>query len=448
MNVTKSKDESSVLHLLMRRLVEKEASVGIVGLGYVGLPLAIAFSRKFRVVGLDINEKRVRELSSGIDATDSVSAEDLNSKNLSLTTDAKKLRDCAVIIVAVPTPVTNQHQPDFTPLIKASETIAQNMSRGVYVVYESTVYPGATEECCIPVLEKVSGCKAGVDFKVGYSPERINPGDQINRLESIVKIVSGMDDDSCEALYQLYGSILLNGVHRAPNMKVAEAAKVFENAQRDVNIAAVNELAFFCHKIGIDTNDVLDACKTKWNFLGFQPGLVGGHCIGVDPYYLIAKSLEISAEPAMTRAARSTNQNVALFIADQVFKLLIRLKKASSDIRINLLGFTYKEDTPDIRNTQIARLVSEFHDAGCKVFIADPLADPFEVKHEYGFTLTNYKDLPAADATIFAVPHKLFLNLTMDDWRSYCKAPPLIFDLKSSLDREIFETAGFHLWRL
>src|SRR4029079_6279772 len=384
-------------------------TIAVVGLGYVGLPLAVEFGKHFRTIGFDLSVKKVEAYRKFVDPTGEVSAEELKAASLlAVTTDAAQLREADVIIVAVPTPIDDAHQPDFGPLVRASEAGGRNLKHGAIVVFESTVYPGATEEVCVPIIEKHSGMKWQRDFFVGYSPERINPGDREHSLTRITKVVSGDTPETLEKVAAVYGSIISAGVHRASSIKVAEAAKVIENTQRDLNIALMNELSLIFHKIGIDTLEVLEAAGTKWNFLPFRPGLVGGHCIGVDPYYLTHKADMLGYHPQVILAGRRINDGMGKYIAEQTVKLMIQSGVHIKGAHVNVLGLTFKEDCPDIRNSRVIDVVRELESFGITVHVHDPMADAAETLHEYGVTLTAWDDLPRADAIVAAVAHRAF----------------------------------------
>ena len=385
--------------------------IGVVGLGYVGLPVVVAFGRKYPVIGFDINEQRVKALQQNIDYTGEVTAEEMEEVKIEYTTEAERLKICDFIIVAVPTPINKVKQPELTPLIKASETVGKNLLPGAIVVYESTVYPGATEEVCIPVLEKFSGLKAGKDFFVGYSPERINPGDKVHTFTNIVKVVSGQDEKTLEIIAGIYGLVVEAGVYRASSIKVAEAAKVIENTQRDLNIALMNELAIIFNRLGIDTNEVLEAAATKWNFLRFTPGLVGGHCIGVDPYYLTFKAESTGYHPQVILAGRRINDGMGQFIATSLVKQMISTGIAVPGARVTVLGLTFKENVPDLRNSKVIDVINELKEFGIEVQVTDPLADAGEAKKEYGVQLLPLNELQAADAVLLAVPHREYLDM-------------------------------------
>ena len=424
------------------------STVGIVGLGYVGLPLAVEFGKKFPTVGFDLSAEKIANYKRYIDPTGEVSTEQLRAAaQLTCTTNPKDLATADFIVIAVPTPVDIAHQPDFGPLIGASRTAGENMKRGATVVYESTVYPGATEEICIPVLEKHSGLKWKQDFFVGYSPERINPGDKEHTLTRIVKVVSGDTAETLDAVAKLYGAVITAGVHRAASIKVAEAAKVIENTQRDLNIALMNELAIIFNKIGIDTLDVLEAAGTKWNFLPFRPGLVGGHCIGVDPYYLTHKAEMIGYHPEVILAGRRINDNMGKFIAEQTVKNMMR-NGGIQGATVNVLGLTFKEDVPDLRNSRVIDVITELQGYGMKVTVHDPIADAGDARHEYGLDLVAWEDLPVANALILAVAHKPFLAMRAERYATKLIPGGWIVDVKSRLDQPSLRRAGFNVWRL
>ncbi len=393
----------------------QDKKLAIIGLGYVGLPLAVEFGKKFDTVGFDINEERIKELKEGYDRTLEVDSENLKSaEKLSFTTDINDIKDANIYIVTVPTPIDSFKRPDLTPLIKASETVGKVLKKGDIVIYESTVYPGATEEDCVPILEKFSGLKFNKDFFCGYSPERINPGDKEHTVTKIKKVTSGSTPEIAKVVDELYKSIIEAGTHLAPSIKVAEAAKVIENSQRDINIAFVNELAMIFNKMGIDTNAVLEAAGTKWNFLPFKPGLVGGHCIGVDPYYLTHKAQQLGYNPEIILAGRRLNDNMGIFVANQVVKLMIKKGKRIEGAKILVLGITFKENCPDIRNSRVIDVINELKDFGCEVEVYDPWADKEEVKHEYGIDLLTKEDkldLNKYDALVVAVAHNEFKEM-------------------------------------
>jgi len=423
--------------------------VAVVGLGYVGLPLAVEFGKKGKTIGYDPSENKIESYKHFIDPTDEVSSEALKAaKNLTVTTDPAGLSLADHIIVSVPTPVDIAHNPDFTSLIKASETIGRNMKQGAIVTYESTVYPGATEEICAPVLEKTSGMKWKKDFHVGFSPERINPGDKKHTLTAIVKVVAGDDEDTLEKVALLYESVITAGVHRTSSIKVAEAAKVIENTQRDLNIALMNELAIIFDKLDIDSLEVLQAAGTKWNFLPFRPGLVGGHCIGVDPYYLTHKAEMIGYSPQVILAGRRINDSMAKFVAEQTIKELIKANCNVKGAKVNVLGLTFKENCPDLRNSKVAELIDELKSYGVELHIHDPVADADEARHEYGVELESWESLPRAEVIVAAVSHKEFIEKSVSDFQSKVIEKGCFIDVKSQFDREALNKTGLSVWRL
>ncbi len=418
--------------------------IAVAGLGYVGLPLAAAFGKKAPIIGFDIKSSRIAELQAGLDRTGEVLSEDLAAARIEYTSDPARLKAADFIIIAVPTPIDKAHRPDLTPLLDASATVGRNLSAGTIVVYESTVYPGATEEDCVPVLERESGLACGKDFFVGYSPERINPGDKVHRLETIKKIVSGQTPEVLEIVAGVYESVVTAGVYRAASIKVAEAAKVIENTQRDLNIALVNELAIIFNRMGIDTLEVPEAAGTKWNFLPFRPGLVGGHCIGVDPYYLTHKAEEIGYHPQVILAGRRINDGMACYVANQVLKLLIQAGGRPKDARIGILGLTFKENCPDLRNSKVFDIIAELEEYGIKVLVFDSVADPDEIRAEAnGFTLVAETELQALDAVIIAVAHRQFKDLGADKIGKMIKPGGVIVDLKGLFKKEDFAGAVY-----
>ncbi|GGY27506.1 UDP-N-acetyl-d-glucosamine 6-dehydrogenase WbpA [Rhodanobacter panaciterrae] len=414
------------------------AKIAIIGLGYVGLPLAVEFGKHFDTVGFDIHTARIAQLRAGIDHTQETSAEELAAASrLTYTDDLQALHDCNVFIVSVPTPVDEHKRPDFTPLIKASESIGKVLKHGDVVIYESTVYPGATEEICVPELERVSGLKFNIDFTVGYSPERINPGDKLRRLTTIPKITSGSTPEAADYVDALYRTIIIAGTHKAPSLKVAEAAKVIENTQRDANIALINEFALIFHRLGIDTQDVLAAAGTKWNFLPFQPGLVGGHCIGVDPYYLIQKAQAVGYYPDILLACRRINDGMGQHVASEVVKLMIGKGHAIKGSRVLVLGLTFKENCPDLRNTRVVDLVKEFESYGAEVDIYDPWADVAEAKAEYGLVLLPQAPKPGSyDAVVLAVAHDEFKATGSEGVRAWANGRAVLYDIKGVLPKD------------
>jgi UDP-N-acetyl-D-galactosamine dehydrogenase len=430
-------------------MMKADEVVAVVGLGYVGLPLAVEFGKKGRTIGFDLSANKIENYKRFVDPTGEVSTEELKeARHLEVTTDPSMLAQADYIVVAVPTPVDIAHNPDFTPLEGASRTVGTNMKQGAIVVYESTVYPGATEEVCIPLLEKHSGMKWKEDFHVGFSPERINPGDKEHRLTTILKVVSGDDEETLERVAGLYESVVTAGVHRASSIKVAEAAKVIENTQRDLNIALMNELAIIFDKIDIDTLEVLKAAGTKWNFLPFRPGLVGGHCIGVDPYYLTHKAEMIGYHPQVILAGRRINDGMAKFVAEKTVKNLIANGFHVKGSKINVVGLTFKENCPDLRNSKVADIVHELESYGCDVHVHDPVADSAESEHEYGIKLQSWESLPKADALIVAVPHKEVLARSLVDFESKLNEGGCFIDVKSQFDPKAIKEAGFCVWRL
>ncbi|ROT99305.1 Vi polysaccharide biosynthesis UDP-N-acetylglucosamine C-6 dehydrogenase TviB [Marinobacter sp. R17] len=406
--------------------------VAVIGLGYVGLPLAAAFGGKMDVVGFDINPKRIAELRKGQDYTREVSTSELaEAKGLSFSDSVEGIRDCQIFIVTVPTPIDEFKSPDLTPLVKASETVGQVLKAGDIVIYESTVYPGATEEVCVPILERVSGLKFNRDFYAGYSPERINPGDKEHRITSIKKVTSGSTPEIASEIDALYGNVITAGTHKASSIKVAEAAKVIENTQRDVNIALMNELAMIFARLGLDTQDVLAAAGTKWNFLPFKPGLVGGHCIGVDPYYLTHKAQAVGHHPEMILAGRRMNDSMGAYAASALVKAMIKAGQTISGARILILGLTFKENCPDLRNTRVIDVVRELRDFGCQVDVADVWASNEEAQHEYGIALANQPEAGVYEGVILAVPHRDYIEMGASEIRTYLKPGGIFFDLKA-----------------
>ncbi|MGD6772256.1 nucleotide sugar dehydrogenase [Staphylococcus simulans] len=423
-----------------------ERNIAVVGLGYVGLPVAVAFGKKNSVIGFDINPKRIKELKENHDRTNEVTTEDLKESDVEFTDSIDTLSQADFIIVAVPTPINKHNQPDLTPLISASKTVGKALKKGTIVVFESTVYPGATEEECVPVLEENSGLKAGEDFFVGYSPERINPGDKEHTFETITKVVSGQTPEVLDIVADVYGSVVKAGVHKAPSIKVAEAAKVIENTQRDVNIALMNEFAVIFDKVGIDTNAVLAASGTKWNFLNFKPGLVGGHCIGVDPYYLTHKAQELGHHPEIILAGRRINDNMSKHVASNIIKELLKKGINVQNASINLLGLTFKENCPDLRNTKVIDIVRELEDYGLKINVNDVEADNETAKALYDIDLVSKENLPETDALIFAVPHRDYLE-NKSEYLDLLSDNGIVFDIKGIIQEdELKENQS--IWRL
>lgn len=437
---------------MLKKLLNREEKIAVIGMGYVGFPLAAAFTENgFEVIGFDINSKKIESYKNGIDPTLEVGNEKLKKlRNLEFTSDPLKIREAKFIIIAVPTPVLKNKIPDLRPIEGASEIVGKYLTKGSIVVYESTVYPGVTEEICLPILEKESKMKCGVDFKIGYSPERINPGDKIHRVENIVKITSGMDKESSEIIGDVYGQIIKAGIHRAPSIKVAEAAKVIENSQRDINIAFVNELSMIFDKMKIDTLDVLEAAGTKWNFLPFKPGLVGGHCIGVDPYYLANKAEEIGYHADVILSGRKTNDGMGKFIAEKTIKKLIEIDKVVKGSHILIMGLTFKENCPDLRNSKVIDIVNELQEYDVKVSVTDPLADSKEAKKEYGIELIDMKKVEKVDAVIIAVSHEEYKNISLEKLKKlYSDSQKLILiDVKGIIEKEDALNKGYESWRL
>ena len=436
---------------LYEKLIRKEEKLSLVGLGYVGMPIAVAFSKKIDVIGFDLNQKKIELYQNGIDPTREVGNEAIAACAVDFTSDAERLREAKFHIVAVPTPVNPDHTPDLTPVEGASRILGQNLTKGSVVVFESTVYPGVTEEICVPILEKESGLTCGVDFKIGYSPERINPGDKVHRLETITKIVSGMDEETLDTIAKVYELVVAAGVHRAQSIKVAEAAKVIENSQRDINIAFMNELSIIFNKMGIDTKSVLAAAGTKWNFLKFFPGLVGGHCIGVDPYYLTYKAEQLGYHSQIILSGRRINDDMGKYVAESLVKNLIKADIPVKGARVIILGFTFKENCPDTRNTKVIDIVKELQEYGISPLITDPVADYAEAEREYGITFAKEDELKDADAVILAVSHKEYETLTMQQIDGFYAAngrQKVLSDIKGMLDKDAYEKAGYLYWRL
>ncbi len=424
-------------------------TVAVVGLGYVGLPLAVAFGKKGRTIGFDLDESKVDSYRHYCDPTGEVTSDELReARHLSVTTDPSALAEADFVVVAVPTPIDAAHQPDFGPLVRSSRTVGDHLKKGAVVVYESTVYPGATEEICVPILEQRSGLSFRRDFHVGYSPERINPGDREHTLTRITKIVAGDDAETLEKVAGLYGSIIEAGVYRASSIKVAEAAKVIENTQRDLNIALMNELSILFHKLDLDTGEVLAAAGTKWNFLPFRPGLVGGHCIGVDPYYLTHKADKVGYHPQVILAGRRINDGMGKYVAEQTIKQMIRTGSAVKGARVNVLGLTFKENCPDLRNSRVIDVINELRSYGVEVFVHDPVPEQEEAKEEYGITLSPWEDLPVADAMIVAVAHKDFLARDTESLATKIKPGGVFSDVKSQFDVGALSACGLTVWRL
>ena len=450
-------------------IVDRREKISVVGLGYVGLPLAIAFAKVADVIGFDISKEKVEQYHQGIDATKEVGDKAVQETTAFLTWEDKYLKDCRFHVVAVPTPIKNDKTPDLTPVISASRTVGRNLTKGSIVVYESTVYPGVTEDVCLPILEEESGLKCGVDFKIGYSPERINPGDKVNRLETIVKVAAGMDEESSDIIAKVYELVVEAGVHRAESIRVAEAAKVIENAQRDINIAFMNELSIIFNQLGIDTKSVLEAAKTKWNFLNFTPGLVGGHCIGVDPYYLTYKAEEIGYHSQIILSGRKINDNMGKYVAENVVKNMIKADKPVKGSTVAVFGITFKENCPDVRNTKVVDVIDELKEYGVNVKVVDPVADEQDLLETYGITLCRAKDIHDVDAVIFAVAHEEFKDIQLEDVKNLYnnnhndvyadeaaatlegdpnRSKEVLVDIKGIFNRKEAEDMDFLYWRL
>lgn len=432
-------------------LLKGNAKLSLVGLGYVGMPIAVAFARKIKVVGFDVNQAKIDLYRNGVDPTNEVGDEVIRDTKVEFTSDPSRLKEAKFHIVAVPTPVNSDHTPDLSPVEGASKIVGQNLTKGSIVVFESTVYPGVTEEICVPIMERESGLKCGEDFKVGYSPERINPGDKIHRLETIVKIVSGMDEETLEEIAKVYELVVEAGVYRAESIKVAEAAKVIENSQRDINIAFMNELSIIFHKLGIDTKAVLEAAGTKWNFLKFYPGLVGGHCIGVDPYYLTYKAEEVGYHSQIILSGRRINDDMGKYVAQNAVKCLIKAGIAVRGARVGILGFTFKENCPDTRNTKVIDIVKELEEYGIQPEISDEMADAEEAKRLYGIEFIPLQKLGNLDIVIIAVAHKNFVRLQKNDIRKFFdskNSKKVLIDIKGILERKNYENDEFIYWRL
>lgn len=442
---------------LYHKVKDKKENISVIGLGYVGMPLAIAFAKKINVIGFDVNKEKIELYKQGIDVTNEVGNKALKETTALMTSDENKLKEANFHIIAVPTPINDDKTPDLRPIIGASRVLGRNLTKGSIVVYESTVYPGVTEEVCIPILEEESNMKCGVDFKVGYSPERINPGDKLHRLENITKVVSGMDEESLENIASIYELIIDAGVHRAESIKVAEAAKVIENSQRDINIAFVNELSMIFNKMEIDTKAVLEASGTKWNFLKFYPGLVGGHCIGVDPYYLTHKAEQIGYHSQVILSGRRINDGMGKYVGESTVKNLIKANKQVKGARVAILGMTFKEDCPDVRNSKVIDIINELKEYGINVFVADPIADENEVKREYGIELTKFENIKNMDAVIVAVGHKEYMELNLESIKKLYEEKPVslnsedklvLVDVKGIFDKKEAQLKNYLYWRL
>jgi UDP-N-acetyl-D-galactosamine dehydrogenase len=424
----------------------RHETIAVIGLGYVGLPVALSFAKKYPTIGFDIKQRRIDELRQARDVTAEVESHELKASKIRFTSSAEDLAEATFIIVAVPTPIDSNNRPDLRPVVGASEIAGKHLRKGAVVVYESTVYPGVTEDVCGPVLERASGLRAGQDFFLGYSPERINPGDKEHTFERIVKVVSGQDAATLERVAAVYASVVTAGVHRAPTIKVAEAAKVIENTQRDLNIALMNELALIFDRIGIRTKDVLDAAATKWNFLRFMPGLVGGHCIGVDPYYLTTKAEELGYQPEVILAGRRINNNVSAFVAQKTLKLLAAAKVPLHQARVGIFGLTFKENVPDLRNSKVPDIAAELAQFGVHALVHDPLGDPEEAHEEYGVTLSPWEAMQDLDAMIYAVAHDFYRQHGIDKLLARVRPGGAVVDVKSQIDPRV--AAGYAYWSL
>lgn len=433
-------------------LLEKKTNLSVIGLGYVGMPLAVAFAKHLNVIGYDLNSAKIDLYKSGVDPTKEVGDEAIKNTTIQFTTNPEDLRKAKFHIIAVPTPINQDKTPDFKPIIGSSTILGQNLTNGSIVVYESTVYPGVTEDICVPILERESGLKCGVDFKIGYSPERINPGDKLHRLENIKKIVSGMDKETLEAIASVYELVIEAGVHKASSIKVAEAAKVAENSQRDINIAFMNELAMAFDKMNIDTNEVVNAMNTKWNALGFRPGLVGGHCIGVDPYYFVYEAEKLGYHSQIILSGRQVNDGMGTFVANAIIKQLVLAGKVVKDAKIAILGITFKENCPDVRNSKVVDIIKRLHEFGIDPLVVDPWANADEVNHEYKVALGSVEDVKDLDCLVLAVAHKEFAELSLAKLDTFFKVMPndekVIIDIKNLCKLEDLKDKGYRYWRL
>ena len=437
---------------LFEKILHRKEKISVIGLGYGGMPIAVAFAKKVDVIGFDIDEEKIDLYKSGIDPTNEVGDDEIKKTTLEFTADEKKLRQGKFHIVAVPTPINQDKTPNLASVEGASRIIGRNLTKGSIVVYESTVYPGVTEDICIPILEKESGLKCGIDFKVGYSPERINPGDKINTLENIIKIVSAIDEESLDEIAKVYELVIDAGVHKVGSIKVAEAAKVVENSQRDINIAFMNELAIVFDKMGIDTEEVVDAMNTKWNALGFTPGLVGGHCIGVDPYYFIYEAEKLGYHSQIILSGRKINDGMGKFVADAIIKKLILANKIVKKSKVVILGLTFKENTPDTRNTKVIDIINRLREYEIEPMVVDPIADFNEVKSEYGIELVDISEVKDIDCLVLAVAHDIFKDMTWDEidnlYGDYRNDEKVLIDVKSILDKKEIKEKGYSYWRL
>ncbi len=439
---------------LYQQLLDKKEKMAVVGLGYVGMPIAVAFAEQLDTIGFDLNENKIQMYKRGIDPTKEVGDEAIKKSSLFFTSDNTYLKDAKFFVVAVPTPINQDKTPNLKPVEGASRILGRNLSKGSIIVYESTVYPGVTEDICIPILEEESGLKCGIDFKVGYSPERINPGDKVHRLDNIKKIVSGMDQESLDEIANVYELVVKVGVHKASCIKVAEAAKVVENSQRDINIAFINELAMAFDKMGIDTREVIEAMNTKWNALGFYPGLVGGHCIGVDPYYFVYEAEKLGYHSQIISSGRRINDDMPIFVAESIIKQLVLANKIVKKARIVFLGATFKENCPDVRNSKVIEIIDYLkHEYEIQPIITDYLADGEEVKKEYGYELTKLEEVKNVDCVIMAVSHAYYVSMTLEDidklfHKDIPNCEKVIIDIKSILDKEVILGNKYRYWRL
>ncbi len=436
---------------LYENLIEKKEALSLVGLGYVGMPIAVEFAKRgIKVIGYDRNAVKIQTYQSGTDPTKEIGDEQIKQTTVVFTGDESQLHYAKFHIVAVPTPVKEDHTPDLEPMMSACTILGRNLSRGSVVMFESTVYPGVTEEICIPILERESGMHCGLEFKVGYSPEHINPGDKLHRLTDITKIVSGMDEETTEIAARVYGIVVDAGVYRAQSIRVAEAAKVIENSQRDINIAFMNELSIIFNRMGIDTQSVLKAAATKWNFFNFYPGLVGGHCIGVDPYYLTYQAEKLGYHSQIILAGRRINDNMGKYITENVVKRMIKADKQVQNARVAILGFTFKEDCPDMRNTKVMDMIKELREYGIEPFVVDPMADATEAERLYGIVLSKMSQISGMDAIVVAVAHEEFQKFSVAQLDSFFNkgGKKILLDIKGILDKQAFEAAGYDYWRL
>ncbi|MFS0781163.1 nucleotide sugar dehydrogenase [Bacillus sp. 1P06AnD] len=435
---------------IYQQILDQNIPLAVIGLGYVGLPIAVSFSKKVKVIGFDIDRNKIEDLRNGIDISGEVNDEEIQNCSVVFTSDPNDLKEAKFYVIAVPTPVMEGNVPDLTYVVKASELVAKQMPHGSTIVYESTVYPGVTEEVCVPILEKYSGLQSDKDFYYGYSPERINPGDQVNTLENIVKVVSGNNEEALDLIANVYSLVIRAGVFKAQSIQVAEAAKVVENAQRDINIAFLNEVSMMFHQMGIDTQEVLNAAGTKWNFIPFKPGLVGGHCIGIDPYYLTYRAEENGYSSKIIMAGRQINNGMGAYISQHIIKQMVRLKMDSTNLKVGILGITFKEDCPDIRNTKVKDIIDELKAYNIHPLVMDPLADQEYVQKEYDIDLCEMEDMKNMNIIVIAVPHQLFREMDIADFeRMFDRTQPkLLIDIKGAYNKEEFQENGYYYWRL